>query len=81
MIRVTIKDNVRRLETTIDENTTVGAVLDANEVDYSRGLIQISGSTLAAGEINKTFADLGFDGTPGHERPYVMVTEKLDNAR
>lgn len=59
MINCTIGNNISRKNIIIDENTTIKDALKANGIDYTRGVTTLDGATLNAGEINKTFAEMG----------------------
>lgn len=59
MIQVTIGNNLSRKNIIIDENTVIKDALKANSIDYTRGVTTLDGATLTAGEINKTFAEMG----------------------
>ena len=81
MIRVIVGNNLKRESKTVSEDTTLRAVLDAAGVDYNKGLITMDGVTLKAGDLNKTFREFGFDGTPGKDSAYLVSVAKADNAR
>ena len=68
MINVTIVDN-------LDPNTTLRSVLEAHDVDYTTGQTKLDGSSLAAGDLDKTFADFGIA-----EKCYLVNIAKQDNA-
>lgn len=80
MINVTIGNTTSRKNVIIDENTTLRAALEQNGVDYAIGQTSLDGATLNPGELNKTFAEMGVDGTPGKDKCYLMVVVKADNA-
>ena len=80
MINVTIGNTTSRKNVIIDENTTLRAALEQNGVDYAIGQTSLDGATLGAGELNKTFVEMGIDGTPGKDKCYLMVVVKADNA-
>lgn len=75
MIKVTIGNNVKRETVILDENTTLRAALEANGIDYSRGTTHLDGSTLAPGDMDKTFAQMGIT-----EKCFLMNVVKADNA-
>lgn len=75
MIKVTIGNNVQRNSVLIDENTTLRAALEANEVDYTSGTMHLDGSSLKPGDLDKTFASLGIT-----EKCYLLNVVKADNA-
>ena len=55
MINVTIVDNLHRNTYPVDPNTTLRSVLEAHDVDYTTGQTKLDGSSLAAGDLDKTF--------------------------
>lgn len=75
MVKVTIGNNLNRETVIIDENTTLRAALEANDVDYSRGVLHLDGSTLKPGDLDKSFADLGIT-----EKCFLFNVVKADNA-
>jgi len=80
MINVTIGNTTSRKNVIIDENITLRAALEQNGVDYAVGQTSLDGATLNPGELNKTFVEMGIDGTPGKDKCYLMVVVKADNA-
>ena len=46
MIKVTIGNNVKRTSEILDENTTLREALENAEIDYTRGIMNLDGSTL-----------------------------------
>ena len=75
MIKVTIGNNVRRTNEILDENTTLREALEEAGIDYTRGVMNLDGSTLEAGDLDKTFADFGIT-----EKCYLLNVVKADNA-
>lgn len=75
MIRVTVGNNINRDTVIIDEHTTLRAALENNNIDYTKGMTSLDGSTLKPGDLDKTFAD--FNVT---ERCYLLNVVKADNA-
>ena len=75
MINVTIGNNMSRKSVIIDENTTLRSALEANNVDYTIGTTSLDGSTLSAGDLDKTFAHFGVT-----EKCYLLNVVKADNA-
>lgn len=80
MLNMKIGNNVSRETYIIDENTTVRAALEQAGVDYSRGMTLLDGSPVQAGGLDRTFRELGYDGTPGHDRGFLTCVTKVDNA-
>lgn len=75
MIKVCIGSNMGRTTSIIDENTTLRAAFEANNVDYSVGMSSLDGSTLRPGDLDKTFKDFGIA-----EKCFLMNVVKADNA-
>ena len=75
MIKVTIGNNLSRQSVIIDENTTLRSALEANNIDYTVGMTSLDGSTLGAGDLDKTFAEFGIT-----EKCYLLNVVKADNA-
>ena len=75
MIKVTIGNNVKRKTEVLDANTTLREVLEDAEIDYSRGTMNLDGSSLCPGDLDKTFADFGIA-----EKCFLLNVVKADNA-
>lgn len=75
MIKVTIGNNIKRESIIIDENTTLRNALEDNEIDYAVGVMNLDGSSLNAGDLDKTFADFGIK-----EKCFLLNVVKADNA-
>lgn len=75
MVKVTVGNNVKRETVIVNSSTTLRSVLEQAEIDYSRGGTHLDGSTIGAGDLDKTFADFGIT-----ERCYLLVVVKTDNA-
>ena len=75
MIKVTIGNNVKRKTEILDENTTLRTALEDAEIDYSRGTMNLDGSSLGPGDLDKTFADFGIT-----EKCFLLNVVKADNA-
>ena len=52
-------NNVKRKSEILDENTTLREALEDAEIDYTTGIMNLDGSTLSPGDLDKTFADFG----------------------
>ena len=68
MIRAIIGNNASRSAYNVEESKTIREALEIADVDYSRGMISLDGSTVAPGDLNKTFAELGYTGDPGKDK-------------
>ena len=75
MIKVTMGNNVKRSSEILDENTTLREALEIAGIDYSRGTMNLDGSSLAPGDLDKTFADFGIS-----EKCFLLNVVKADNA-
>ena len=75
MIKVTMGNNVKRSSEILDKNTTLREALEIAEIDYTRGIMNLDGSTLNPGDLNKTFADFGIT-----DKCYLLNVVKADNA-
>jgi len=75
MIKVTMGNNVKRKTEILDDTTTLRAALETAEIDYTTGIMNLDGSTLSPGDLDKTFADFGIT-----EKCYLLNVVKADNA-
>ena len=75
MIKVTMGNNVKRSNEILDENTTLREALEIAEIDYTAGIMNLDGSPLGPGDLDKTFADFGIT-----EKCYLLNVVKADNA-
>ena len=75
MIKVTLGNNVKRKSEIIDENTTLREALEDAEIDYCNGIMNLDGSTLSPGDLDKTFANFNIT-----EKCFLLNVVKADNA-
>ena len=75
MIKVTMGNNVKRKVEILDDNTTLREALEDAEIEYATGIMNLDGSTLSPGDLDKTFADFGIT-----EKCYLLNVVKADNA-
>lgn len=75
MIKVILRNNVRKAEPIVNENTTLRQVLEDNEFDYLTGTMHLDGCSLQPGDLDKTFSDFGIT-----EKCYLLSVTKTDNA-
>lgn len=59
MIEVTIGTNTSRKKVTVDPSKSLKTVLNENAVKYETATMHLDGSTLSAGDLNKSFSDFG----------------------
>jgi hypothetical protein len=75
MIKVTIGNNVKRKTEVYEADTTLREALEDAEIDYIAGIMNLDGSTLMPGDLDKTFADFGIT-----EKCFLLNVVKADNA-
>jgi hypothetical protein len=75
MIKVTMGNNVKRKTEILEESTTLREALESAEIDYTTGIMNLDGSTLNPGDLDKTFAEFGIV-----EKCYLLNVVKADNA-
>jgi len=73
MIQVTVGNNVKRERVIVEDSTTLRAVLEDNGIEYTRGVMHLDGSSLVAGDLDKTFADFGIA-----EKCFLLNVVKAD---
>lgn len=76
MVQVTVGNNLKREKVVVDGNATLRQVLEDNNVDYTRGVMHLDGSTLQPGDLDRTFDDMGIK-----EKCFLLNVVKADNAR
>lgn len=77
MLKVVVGNNANRDQVLVDENTTLREVLEDNEVNYATGVMHLDGAPIQPGDLNKTFAQLGYTGDA---KVYLISVVKTDNA-
>ena len=75
MIRVTMGNNLKRKTEVYSRDTTLREALEDAEIDYTTGIMNLDGSTLNPGDMDKTFEDFGIK-----ERCHLLNVVKADNA-
>ena len=75
MIKVIVGNNVERKSDIVEPTATLRQVLEANEIDYTRGVMHLDGASLEAGDLDKTFADFGIT-----DKCFLLNVVKADNA-
>ena len=75
MIKVTVSNNVKRETVFVSDDRTLRSVLEENQIDYTRGMTNLDGSPLRAGDLDKTFADFNIA-----EKCFLSAIVKADNA-
>lgn len=75
MIKVVVGNNVKRETVIVEKTVTLRSVLENANVDYTRGVMHLDGSTLNPGDLDKTFESFGIT-----EKCYLLNVVKADNA-
>lgn len=75
MVQVTVGNNVKRERVIVDSSATLRAVLEDNNIDYTKGVMSLDGSPLQAGDLDKSFDDFGIA-----EKCFLLNVVKADNA-
>ena len=65
---------------TIPEDFTIRQAFEEAGIDYEGKAVILNGGGCAPGVLDKTFRELGMDGTPGHDRVFLSAISKVDNA-
>ena len=79
MIRVMVGNNIRKSEHNVPASTTLRQAFELEDVDYERGLVHFNGAPIAPGELDKSLAELGYDGGANHDRCFLFSITKTDN--
>lgn len=78
MLRITIANNMKRETVLVDESSTLREVLESKHFDTTKGLLHMDSAPINPGDMNKTFAELGYDGTPGKNTCFLSLVVKAD---
>lgn len=81
MIKCKIRNNVTGETYTIEKEKTLRDALEIANVDFSRGMVMLDGTAINAGDLNRSFLELGYDGTDKRDRCLLTVVAKVDNAQ
>ena len=79
-IAVKLSNNMTRKDLMVTSNTSVRKILEDNAIDYSRSGISLDTAPISGADLDKTLAQLGYDGTEGHNKAFLGVIVKADNA-
>lgn len=75
MVKITVGNNVQRSTVIVPSTQTLRKTLEDAGIDYTRGMTTLDGSTLGAGELDKSFGDMGIK-----EKAFLLNVVKADNA-
>lgn len=75
MIKVVVGNNVKRETVIVEKSATLRSVLENANVDYTRGVMHLDGSSLNPGDLDKTFEAMGII-----EKCFLLNVVKADNA-
>lgn len=76
MLKVYVGNNISRQAKIVSHDSTLRSVLEDANVDYSVGMTSLDGATLQAGDLDKTFTQMGITG----DQCYLLNTAKAVNA-
>lgn len=76
MIKVIVNNNAKAVSVDIDENTTLRECIEAQGSNYSSCVITLNGCYLEPGDLDRTFASFGYDGTYNHDKCYLTRSAK-----
>ena len=80
MLNIRIGNNASTESYFMPEDYTIRQAFEEADVDYAGKAVILDGATVGAGGLNRTFRELGYDGTPGHDRAILSAIAKVDNA-
>lgn len=80
MIRTVIGDNMNRDTYNFTEDTTIRQALETAGLDYTGTMLMMDGATMKPGDLDMTFAEHKYDGTPKHDYCRLIAVTKRDNA-
>lgn len=75
MIKVTVRNNLKKVELLVSEDKTVKQALNEAGVDLASARVHLDGSPLSVAEMNMTFAQLNVK-----EDCFLTSVVKTDNA-
>lgn len=75
MLKLTVGTNTNRKTVMVPEDYTIQQALEENDVNYASGQTSLNGCILQAGDMYKTFAEMGVTGAC-----YLVSVCKMDNA-
>lgn len=75
MVKVTVGNNVKRESVIVSDEATLREVLESTGVDYTHGVMHLDGCSLQAGDLDKSFAEMGVG-----ESCFLLNVVKADNA-
>lgn len=73
MVKITVGNNVQRSTVIVPSTQTLRKTLEDAGVDYTKGMTTLDGSTLGAGELDKSFGDMGIK-----EKAFLLNVVKAD---
>lgn len=77
MIKVTTNVDASWHSVDIDENMTLRECLEEHGGYYDDCEITLNGCCVSLDDLGKTFASLGYDGTPNYDKCYLLRSPKL----
>ena len=80
MIKAIVGNNVKRETVLVPHTSTLRDALEQGGIEYSTGVMHLDGASINPGDLNKTFEELGYDGSAGKDRCFLLNVAKADNA-
>lgn len=75
MVKVIVGNNLSKTTVIVSDDTTLRTVLEDNDIDYTKGNMNLDGCALQPGDLSKTFAEMGVT-----DKCYLLNVVKADNA-
>lgn len=80
MIQVTIGNETKSTVKVFPKTTTLKDALKEAGAYQPDGMYHLNGETVCKGDLNKTFADYGYDGSSGKESCFLLRSMKAECA-
>lgn len=75
-IQVRLGTNTQRKDINVQSSDSLRSVLENNNVDYGAATVNLDGSSLSPGDMDKSFDEMGITGN----RCMLVAVVKSDNA-
>lgn len=80
MTKVTVANNTNKKTLILDENTTLASAFEQADIACN-GSASVSGTAIPKSAIaTTTFAQLGYNGTPGRDSAFLLAVVDTKNA-
>lgn len=75
IVNVKVGTNLNRKTVAVPSNKTIREILEENEINYATSTVFLDGSTLQAGDMDKTLDDFNITTTC-----FLIAAQKTENA-